>query len=463
MRAADGAVDADGDFEFVLGQSLFLQGRLDEAEEQFEKVGGMALGSRLPMVLVDAAVTAMFAGDLDAARASGERALMAARAAGDIEGETAALAVLSSVLGLGGDLHGAVACGRAAAAQADNSGLDVALRNGPHLFLANALLWADQLDECRDALERSAEIGQRLALGWDEPARLATLADLLFRNGEWDGALRGAELGLRRSLDRGAGLGDVWMRCVLGRIHLHRGELDLAAEETAAAERLVNRGATGVERVVFLRALMTEATGDVDAADALTHALWADLERRGINLKLLEIAPDATRIVRRCDGRSFGLTIVETIRRLANRTPDTVAPAVLARCRGLVERDADLLARAATMLRQRRRPLEQAWAQWEAASLFDERGAGDRAAVLHAAAAATLGPIGARPLPIELVGAKTVTEPGTSWSWLTPAERSARSSTWSPTDCRTRTSQPVSSAHVAPWNHTSTTCTPSSA
>lgn len=423
VLADDDAVDPDGDVAFVLGQSLFLQGRLDEADELFEKVEGMPLGSRQPMVLVDAASTAMFAGDLDAARASGERALMASRATRDIEGETAALAVLSSVLGLAGELRRAVDCGRAAAARADTSGLDAALRNAPHLFLANALLWADQLDECRDALDRAAEVGRRLALGWDEPARLATLADLLFRTGEWDGAVRAAELGLRRSLDRGAGLGDVWMRCVLGRIHLHRGELELAAEETAGAERLVDGGATGIERVVFLRALVTEASGEVDTANAMSRGLWAELECRGINLKLLEIASDAARIARRCDDRSFGLTVVETIRRLAHRCPDTVAPAVLARCRGLVERDPDLLARAATMLRQRRRPVEQACAKWEAASLLDQRGACDRAAALHASAAATLAPIGAQPLPIDLLAAKTVTEPDTPWSALTPAER----------------------------------------
>ena len=233
---ADGAavVDPDGDFAFVLGQSLFLQGRLDEAKELFAEVDHMPLGSRDPMVLVDAASTAMFAGDLGAASCAGERALVAARVVGDVEGEVAALAVLSSVLGLGGDLRGAVNCARSATARADNSGLDAALRNAPHLFLANALLWADQLDECRDALDRAAEVGRRLALGWDEPARLATLADVLFRTGDWDGAVHASESGLRLSLDRGAGLGDVWMHCVLGHIHLHRGELDHAAEEARA-------------------------------------------------------------------------------------------------------------------------------------------------------------------------------------------------------------------------------------
>jgi DNA-binding CsgD family transcriptional regulator len=249
------------------------------------------------------------------------------------------------------------------------------------------------------------------------------MADVMFRTGDWDGAVDAAERGLRRSLDRGAGLGDVWMRCVLGHIHLHRAELDLAAEETAAAERLVEGGATGIERVSFLRALLSEASGDVRGALAVLRALWTELEHRGINLKLLEIASDSARIARRCDDRSFAATIVETIRQLANRCPDSVAPAVLARCRGLAERNPDLLARAATMLGQRRRPLEEAFAQWEAASLLDERGAPGRALPLRAAAAVLLEPSGATPRPIEVVGGTPQTELPTSWCSLTPAER----------------------------------------
>jgi DNA-binding CsgD family transcriptional regulator/tetratricopeptide (TPR) repeat protein len=422
VGAGSDRLDPDGHFAFVLGQSVFLQGRITEAGELFADVDGRERGARDAMVLVDVASAHMFAGDLDAANRAGAQSLLVARAAGDHVGEVAALAVLSSVLGLGGDLRAAVECGRAAAARADRDGIGAAHRNAPHLFLANALLWADQLDECRDALDRAAEVGHRLQLGWDEPMRLATLADVLFRTGEWDVAVATAEQGLGRSLARGAGLGDVWMRCVLARVHLHRGELDPAAEEAASAEQLVRRGATGIERVTHLGALHAEAAGDLDAARSTLHALWTELDERGIALKQLEIACDTARLARRCDDRALGATVVETIRQLANRCPDSVAPALLARCRGLVDADPELLARAAIMLRARRRPLEQAFTESEAAALFADRGDHGRAAAMRAAAQGLLGPLRAHGASVAADGAASSGAHGLAWCSLTPAE-----------------------------------------
>jgi DNA-binding CsgD family transcriptional regulator/tetratricopeptide (TPR) repeat protein len=424
---ADRTVGADdrGEVTYALGQSLFLQGRLTEAGDLFDDAGVRPVGATDPMVLVDTAATRMLAGDLDPAAAAAEQALIAARAGDDVVSEVAALAVLSSVLGLRGDVRAAVQCGRAATTRADNCGVIEAHRNTPYLFLATALLWADQVDECRDVLDRAAAWGRRLSLGWDEPIRLAKLADVQFRVGEWDGAVASAESSLCHSLSRGAGFADVWTHCLLARIHLYRGEHGATVEETARAEDLVRQGGTGIEEVAWLRALSAEAAGDVDAAVALLRQLWHELDQRGVALKLLDIGCDAARLARRGGDHAFGAVVVETMRQLAARCSGTAAPALLARCRGLVDGDPDLLARAATMLRLRRRPVEQACAEWEAAALYQGRGDGDRAGRLFRAAALVLDPIRARPIALD--GAPTSREPdassGFGWSSLTQSER----------------------------------------
>jgi DNA-binding CsgD family transcriptional regulator len=215
------------------------------------------------------------------------------------------------------------------------------------------------------------------------------------------------------------------MRAVLARVHLHRGELDRAADEIAAADELVARGATGIERVVLLHALHAEAAGRLDRAAATLAELWRELERRGLALTMLDVAGDTARIARRCGDRALGADVVEAVRRPASRGADSVAPAVLARCRGLVEGDPGLLARAATMLQRRRRPVEHAFAAWEAASLLVQRGAAERAEPLFDAAAAVLEPIGARALPLDVEGVRP--PPGVDrelgWSSLTRSER----------------------------------------
>jgi tetratricopeptide (TPR) repeat protein len=174
-RTGLGCGPLDGDVErglvYVLGQSLFLQGRLAEAAEHFGEAKGPSGAAGDPMVLVDMASTHLLAGELEPAKVAAEHALLRARVAADVVAEVAALAALSSVIGVAGDVRAAVDCGRAAMARADNGGVAEAHRNAPYLFLAAALLWADQIEECRETLERapSSAGGWR----WDGTSRCA--------------------------------------------------------------------------------------------------------------------------------------------------------------------------------------------------------------------------------------------------------------------------------------------------
>jgi DNA-binding CsgD family transcriptional regulator/tetratricopeptide (TPR) repeat protein len=409
---------------YGLAQSLLLQGRLAEAAVMLGAAGD-AEPSPDPSVLADSAMTLMFDGQLEAAMTEAERALLGARARGDVVAEVAALGVMCSVLGLRGELAVALECGRAAASRADHGGDPDAHRNMPDLFLASALLWADQVEETADALARADEIGRRLGLGWHDPIRLATLADLQYRLGDWGAAVASAESGLARSLDRGAGMADVWSHAVLARIHLHRGELEAATEATDRAEHATKAGGTGTERIVAARALCAEASGDLERALAIITSLFAVLRDHGIAVKLFELSADAARIARRSGDHAFASTVLEVGGQLARRCPDSAAPAMLTRCRGIVEGDPALLARAAAMLRLRRRPLEQAFTVWEAGTLLAARGDDDGADRLFAAAGETLGPIGARPLPLDPPRGleRAAGGSGLGWSTLTPAER----------------------------------------
>jgi DNA-binding CsgD family transcriptional regulator/tetratricopeptide (TPR) repeat protein len=392
--------DAHADVAYALGQSLFLQGRLAEAAEVYERVAREAPGLRAAMVLADAAFTSMFSGELDRSIELAEESRRLAGETEDVTAETAALCTLAIVVAQRGDLEGGLALGRRAVISADTAGSVEAHRNTPYLFLADIQLWADHIDDCRTSLERAHHLGRRLRLGWDEPIRQSILAELLFRLGDWEEAEVQAEAALEQSLDLGAGFADAWLRVLLATIAVYRRDLSRADEELAAAERLIERGVTGSDRCFAARILAVEAAGDVSTASGMSAMLWDELAKRDLVVPMLCAAPDVVRVARRTGDRALTARVIDAMQRAADQMPDSVAPALALRCRGIVERDAAVLVRAAALLRARQRPVSQSFALWEAASILGAAGDQVGARQLFDQAAVVLGPIGAKPFPV---------------------------------------------------------------
>lgn len=356
-------------------QVFFLRGAPRRASGELDVIASLVRGdAREPVVLADAAVSALFAVDLDRARARAEESLVTADAHGDTEAPPLALGVLSWLTALGGDLEGGVALAAEAVARAGHAeGLD-GHRRIPHLFHAQCLLWADRPEEALVSLRRGRRISAELGMGWDEPMYHALAADERIRAGAWDDALAEAEAGMARSAEVGATFADSWLHLHRARVYLAQDEPGVAARELdRAMEGVAGRGGQGVDQVWWLRALLL-AGSDPSSAMAVLDELWTKLDALGVVLRQLELAPDVVAVALRADRPDLAAAVTDRVRALADRHPSLLAERATAWCDGLSTGDAKELRRAAVL--GRRAGLVNVAAQGAAADL----GTGGRSA-----------------------------------------------------------------------------------
>lgn len=358
---------------YLLGQALFLEGRLSEAAAQLDN-GTEPDSPERAGALADAALALLLGGDLTAAAETAARALTASRAVGDVAVETFVLAVTSWVRALEGDLPGGLALGREAVTRADASGRLEAHRNVPYVFYAQVLLWADHDAEARTAIERATDLGERLGLVWDVPLRHLLRARAHHRRGDWDEAMAEVDAGLSQSHDMGGSVADVWLWCVRARLAVARDDRDAAARALAEAEHGAAEGGQGLDQVAWVSALLAERRGQVDAALATIGLLWDGLEERGLDYYVWDIAPDVVRVALRAGDRDRVDRVLLALEEISARSPDSSAPMVTARCRGMADRDPSAYREALDRLAARKadaRPVELALLQVEAADVHE--------------------------------------------------------------------------------------------
>lgn len=384
---------------YLLGQALFLQGRLDEAATQFELSARPGDPAR-PSALADGAVSLLLGGDLARAAELADRAHEAAREAGDAGAETFVLAARSWIRALEGDLPEGLELGRRAVARADGAGNLEAHRNVPYVFYAQVLLWADRDAEAMTAIQRATELGERLGLVWDVPLRHLLRARACQRRGDWDEAVAEAQAGLSQSRDQGGSIAAVWLWCVLARLAVARDEREETERCLAAAEAAARTSGQGTDQILWARALLAEARGEVETAAGFLYLLWDGLEERGLDYYVWDVAPDVIRVATRTDDRPRVSRVLEALAAISARARDSSAPAVEARCQGIAHGDPDASLLALELLRARKataRPVELALLQAEAAALLDAVGRGADAEPLRAAAEPVL--LAARAVP----------------------------------------------------------------
>lgn len=420
----DLAVDDRRALTYLLGQALFLQGRLTDAARQFEH-GTDEDDPNRPAALADGALALLLSGELAEAATLAERALTAAQADGDAGVETFVLALLSWVHGLQGDLTEALELGRRAVARADGSGTLEAHRNVPYVFYAQVLLWADRDREAMAAIERARDLGERLGLVWDVPLRHLLAARAAHRAGDWDEAVAEAHAGLSHSRDQGGSVAEVWLWCVLARIAVARGERD--ETERCLREAEAHEGGQGGDQIAWARGLLAEAADELDAADLYLGLLWDGLESRGLDYYVWDIAPDVVRVALRRGDRDRVDRVLAALAEISERSWDSSAPVVEARCRGMADQDADAYLLALDRQRARKadaRPVELALLQAEAADVLDAAGRSGDAAALRAAAAPVLAAARAVPLGVPGVAAAPADAGAATFGWasLTPRE-----------------------------------------
>ena len=229
----------------------------------------------------------------------------------------------------------------------------------------------DQYDGAFAAARQAQQLADRAGIMVRQAQAHCCLGQLLFDTGHWDDAL--TEVGVLQEVtkDPGVACADHGIAAV---ISLHRGEAGAAREHLAAAaphaERIGNRV---VGTLALARSEALEQEGALtEALDVLTG--FADNAEELDQVE--DLLADGVRLATKVGDTAAARTLADQAAALAHDSEIPHRQANALCCRGLADRDAARLLRAAERYREARRPLLGAKALEAAAGTFvdhDER------------------------------------------------------------------------------------------
>lgn len=328
-----------------------------------------ALGSTCRLIL----------GDLEGATDLACAAHADAATRGDPYTAGIALATQAAVAHFRGSFSASIQLAQEAVALGDSSPNRQGHRFPLHLFQGLILLAMDRIAEGQRALETGRSLVEELGnRGTLVPYHWA-LAMGHFWAGEWDDALAECAVSRELATDIGTHQGMLYSHALAAMIALHRG--DMAASEAAVAvaeENFRQKGPQfGVHWMLLARSLLLEATGAVDAAYDVLCRAWDGLADAGMVSEFPLLGPDLARLALHQGDRHRAEGVTHRLEQVADAAHVPTMSGVALRCRGLLERDPAILARAVEALRAGPRPLDLAAACEEAAVAALEVGAAD--------------------------------------------------------------------------------------
>lgn len=356
LRAeTDPAVRLDAEETAI--RCLTILGRPGEALER--ALALPRLPGRTAWVEALTAVMSMLALDLTQAESRADTALATASAEGDDLAAILALSARGWVLNLLGHHQAATAPTAQAVALADATPDGVGHRLAPRLFLGLAQESASLGADARATLEEGLRTTDLTGTAWAVPFFHYALGLAHLNAARLDAADDACRTGLSLAGDLGIALAAPWAHAVRGAVALHVGDLQGADGHLVAGEQAIAAGGPqfGLDWLAWMRALHLEASADPAGAQALLRGAWEAAELANARSALTLFGPDLVRL-------SLGLgerpTAQEVVTRLADGHGDgrTNVDAHLDRCRGLVERDLDLIRRAREVHEAGDRPLD---------------------------------------------------------------------------------------------------------
>jgi DNA-binding CsgD family transcriptional regulator/tetratricopeptide (TPR) repeat protein len=356
-----------------LVQTLLGLGRIEQALQEVETaVASQQLSDpeRVQLQAFQASAQASL-GHVDAAAETAARVRPAAEEVGDDLARCICVATLALVANLGGNFVGALELAVEAVRIADQSAGLQAHRYPLNLYLGGCLHDTDRLADGQAALQRGRRISEELGAKRELPLYYWGLAQGCLWLGEWDDALAECQACLELADEYGMRLhGTVFSHSIHAVIAVHRGDLPDAGQAVAAAEQEL--AATGPQLgwdwLLWANALLLEARGQPEASLATLCRAWDTCTGQGLVSTLPLFAANLIRHAVGANDRHRAGQATTAIEDLAARNPAvaTLTGAAL-RCRGLLEDDAEVLARAAATYRTGPRPLERALACEDAA------------------------------------------------------------------------------------------------
>lgn len=302
------------------------------------------------------------------------------------------------------------------------------------LYLACALAEADRLAEATIVAAEGRAFDE--AIG--DHSVLAVyhwlLGYLAYVTGDWATAAAEVESALdlrheREIAEVGLPLGIA----IAARLALHRSDLTQAAALVEEWHRLApGRGPqVGDDLLLWSEALLHRRLGDVDRALESARSCWQAGEGRRYLLTWRLVAPDLVDLALVGGDRQLAEAICEAAVTGARRAPGvSTARATAAHCRGLLDRDGNLLAEAVAGWTAGGRPSSAAMAAWHGGAVLLEQGDRSEAEARLRDALEAYDSLGALAEAGDLANDLAVLgrnapqrRPLTGWGALTPAEQ----------------------------------------
>jgi len=381
------------DLHWTLAQCRMWSGRSDEALAALELALAETAGEarHRARLLVLAARTHTYLGQVETAERVAETALEAATETGDSWAIGWALSVLSMCKGMQGRMTDALPLFDRALAvtQAESALTD--LRMLLQINKAITLGNLDRYDEAVTAARQAQGLADYVGSVVRQAQARGALGQLLFESGRWDDALSEV-LVLHEDLKEPAAI-----CCDLGvaaAICFHRGEIDDARAHLAAATPHAEQfGDRLVGSLALARSMAREHDEDPASALAELTAGFADMVEDFDEIE--DLLADAVRLAMEVDDLDKAKTLAGHASALGagSEVPHRQANALY--CRGLIDHDAAGLLEAAERYKAAGRPLARAKALEAAASEFVNAGEREAARAAFTSAVEVYSSIGA--------------------------------------------------------------------
>lgn len=436
LRPHDRTVDAR--IRLALLRVLLIQGRSVAALERCDELEGMpGLDERQrARADTDAATARLLGGDLAGAERDAQRGLARGSRVGDEPAVCGALSALSWVANLRGHTSEAIDLGQQAVDLAGTSAVHETGRRYPHCYLATVLMDADRLDEGL----RMYDVGRRLAEAYGDTWQLpihhwgAVLAS--FYAGRLEDTAAALETAFAVLEEVGTGMLTVWAHALAAHVAIRQDALDIADERLGAAQRRIAEAGPGmgVDWLLWGRALLHEANGDLIPATETLRSAWELAGDLGIVAQRRLIGPDLVRLLIAAGDVEGARGVATQMAEVAALSEVAGARAAALRCRALVDSDVEVARDAVAVHRDGPRRLEHADACRDAGLLASGAGATDLARELLRGAATLYHDAGAvrdeRQVDARLRGLGVArgrrdarSRPQVGWDALTPTER----------------------------------------
>ncbi|MEY2424136.1 MAG: hypothetical protein QOI95_4203 [Acidimicrobiaceae bacterium] len=354
--------------------TLLLRNRGADAATLLEAIAATTDPENRGLSLAEAALSALVAGDPERARRDAHAVLHQDDGTAAGSGQSLALSVLSRLASLELRLDESLALARRAVEAGSRS--VGGHRYQPLLFEALTLHDMDRLDEVTGRVELGRILARQHGETYVLPLYDGMSAFNALRAGRLGDAETEAAAGVRWCDTTGSSLASAWCHALLALTRLHRGDVDHAADATAAGRIALSSTPPllGLDLMLLADALVHEARGDVDAAiDGLLDA-WTLFTALGAKTMTSVVGPDLVRMAV-AQGRAEAATqVTEALEHVAAHGGLTSWHGAALEARALVEDDAALAVRAADAYRESPRRLDAARATVHAGSALCRHG-----------------------------------------------------------------------------------------